>query len=208
MTFDVGSFVGGLSGAAVAIVAIIVGAKYAKRSSDQAKTSADAAFNSAKTAQDALDLEKQKYAESTEVELRVDLTLVLGADPGLMVTLYNVRAPVRIEWLALLLDNRFIMLEPQDDLCIKLPVNLERYSRHVVVIPAWLLAAMLVEDAGLSGKAMTRAFIVDSREQVHISGEVEFDIDKYYTTPTLMVPRSLKARDELLPMIPATKKSD
>jgi hypothetical protein len=203
MTFDVGSFVGGLSGAAVAIVAIIVGARYAKRSSDQAKISADAALGSARTALETLELEKQKYAEAHEVELRVDLTLVLGPEPGLMVTLFNSKATIGIESFALLLDRRFIMLEPQNGPHIELPVDLDRYRRHVIVIPADLLAAMFVEDIGMSGQHVLRAFITDSREVVHISGEIEFDIDKYYTAPTLLVGRPLKARDELLPMITA-----
>lgn len=204
MTFDVGSFVGGLSGAAVAIVAIIVGAKYAKRSSDHARTSADASLESARTTRQLLELEKQKYAEAHDVELRVELALVLAPEPGLMVTLFNAKAPVGIEFFALLVDRRFIMLEPQNGPHIELPTNLEQYERHVIVIPANLLAAMLVEDVGVSGKPVLHAFIADSREEVHLSGEIEFDIDTYYTEPTLMMTRSLRAKDELLPMVKAS----
>jgi len=205
MAFDWGSFIGGLTGGAVGIVAIVVGARYAKRSADQAAVSANAALSSAHIAQESIDLDRQKHSETNEVELMVDLTLVLDKQAALMITPYNLKAPVTLEWLALILDKRFIMLEPQDHPFIKLPVTLERYSRYPIVIPADLLAAMLVEDVGLSGKVILKAFLTDSRNEVHLSGELEFNIDEYYTTPTLFIARTIKARDELMPMVSAPR---
>src|SRR5450756_2058506 len=97
MAFDWGSFIGGLTGGAVGIVAIVVGARYAKRSADQAAVSANAALSSAHIAQESIDLDRQKHSETNEVELMVDLTLVLDKQAALMITPYNLKAPVTLE---------------------------------------------------------------------------------------------------------------
>lgn len=138
-------------------------------------------------ARNALDFEKEKWEESNSPNIEVQQPSLLGLSESITLVAVNKGIPaVILREVGFWLDDArdMIHLTPREHQILNLPVQLERWEKHIIQIHSSLMASILRDDCGYNGSVVLAGFFMDTLDNIYLSMNSSIlDIDKWYVEP-------------------------